>query len=325
MSEIHYQSANGLMSLLYAREIGARELLDHFLDRVERHNPAINAIVWHDAERAREEADASDRRRAAGEHAGPLDGLPVTIKDSFDLTGSPTTWGVPEFQRQHRGHGLGRGREVPRRRRRGLRQDQCPVHAGGLAELQLDPRHLRQSVGPHPHARRLLGRIGGGARGGSDRAGRRLRYRRLDPQPGALLRGLRPQADLGDRLGPRPGAAGRPSAHRHCRRRPPRTLGGGPEAGPRPSGRCRRSRRSGLAADAAGAAQAKPAGLPRRCRAERPPGGGGAIVPGRHRRARPLARRAKARPSRWVRSPTSPPGRRWRSTRCCCAPRQPSG
>ena len=98
MSEIHYESATGLMSRLDAREIGARELLEHFLDRVERHNQAINAIIWRDADRARTEADASDRRRAAGEATGPLDGLPVTVKESFDLAGSPTTWGVPEFR-----------------------------------------------------------------------------------------------------------------------------------------------------------------------------------------------------------------------------------
>ena len=97
MTEIHYESATELMSLLDAREIGARELLDHFLGRVERHNPAINAIIWQDADRARARADASDRRRAVGEATGPLDGLPVTVKESFDLAGSPTTWGVPEY------------------------------------------------------------------------------------------------------------------------------------------------------------------------------------------------------------------------------------
>ena len=70
MSEVHYKSATELISLLDAREIGARELLDHFLDRVERYNPAINAIIWQDADRARAEADASDRRRAAGEDTG---------------------------------------------------------------------------------------------------------------------------------------------------------------------------------------------------------------------------------------------------------------
>ena len=97
MSEIHYKSATELLSLLQAREIGARELLDHLLDRVERHNPALNAIIWQDTRRARAEADASDRRRAAGEDTGPLEGLPVTVKESFDLAGSPTTWGVPEY------------------------------------------------------------------------------------------------------------------------------------------------------------------------------------------------------------------------------------
>ena len=95
MSEIHYKSATELMARLNAREVGARELLEHFLDRVDRHNPAINAIVWQDAARARAEADASDRRRATGEETGPLDGLPVTVKESFDLAGSPTTWGDP--------------------------------------------------------------------------------------------------------------------------------------------------------------------------------------------------------------------------------------
>ena len=98
MSEIHYQSATRLISRLEAREISARELLDHFLDRVERHNQAINAIIWQDTDRARADADASDRRRAAGEATGPLEGLPVTVKESFDLAGAPTTWGVPEFR-----------------------------------------------------------------------------------------------------------------------------------------------------------------------------------------------------------------------------------
>ncbi len=97
MTEIHFESATRLMSMLDAREIGVRELLDHFLGRVERHNPMINAIIWQDVERARAEADASDRRRAAGEATGPLEGLPVTVKESFDLAGSPTTWGDPEY------------------------------------------------------------------------------------------------------------------------------------------------------------------------------------------------------------------------------------
>lgn len=95
MTELHFQSATRLMSLLETGEVSARELLDHFLDRIERHNPALNAIIWQDNERARAEADASDARRARGEAMGPLDGLPMTVKESFDLTGAPTTWGRP--------------------------------------------------------------------------------------------------------------------------------------------------------------------------------------------------------------------------------------
>ena len=325
MSEIHYESATRLMSRLDAREIGARELLDHFLGRVERHNPAINAIVWQDADRARAEGrrlgpaprgGGADRppRRPPGDREGEL--RPRRLPHHLGRSGAP---------RQHRGHGLGRRREVPRGRGGGLRQDQRPVHAVGLAELQLDLRHLQQSVGPHPYPRRLLRRIGGRARGGADGARRGLRHRRLDPQPGALLRGLRPQADLGDRLRPRPGVAGRPWADRHRGRRPPRPLGGGLEARLRPPRRRRRPRRAGVAADPAGAAPAGLARLPGRRPAERPPSGGGAVLSGRHRGPRRLARRRRrdrrgGREARLLHRE-----RRWRSTRCCFAPRPPSG
>lgn len=98
MTELHFRSATELMGLLDAGEVGARQLLDHFLDRIERHNPALNAVIWQDAAGARAAADASDARRARGEALGPLDGLPVTVKESFDLTGAPTTWGAPEFR-----------------------------------------------------------------------------------------------------------------------------------------------------------------------------------------------------------------------------------
>ena len=207
MTEIHYQSATELMSLLDAREIGARELLEHFLDRVERHNQAINAIIWQDADRARAEADASDRRRAAGEATGPLDGLPVTVKESFDLAGSPTTWGVPEYRDNIADTDSA---VVGKYRAAGavvFGKSNVPFM---LADWQSfnsiygtcsNPWDLTRTPGGSS------GGSGGGARSGADRPGHRLRHRRLDPQPGALLRGLRPQADLGDRLGPRPGVA----------------------------------------------------------------------------------------------------------------------
>lgn len=81
--------------MLRAREISARELLDAHLDRIERLNPAINAVVTLDAEGARAAADAADDALAAGEDVGPLHGLPVAHKDTHVTGGMRTTWGSP--------------------------------------------------------------------------------------------------------------------------------------------------------------------------------------------------------------------------------------
>ena len=66
--------------------------------RVERFNPDLNAIVVFDFERARTRAREADAALARGEVWGPLHGLPMTVKDSYDVAGLPTTWGVPELR-----------------------------------------------------------------------------------------------------------------------------------------------------------------------------------------------------------------------------------
>ena len=98
MLPLHYQSATHLAAQLVAGTLGARELLEHFLARIDRLNPAINAIVWQDREAARARADAADAARQRGDALGPLHGLPMTIKESYHLRGSPTTWGIPELR-----------------------------------------------------------------------------------------------------------------------------------------------------------------------------------------------------------------------------------
>jgi amidase len=98
MGEPHYESAVALAALLRARKLGCLELLDHFLARVERHNPTLNAIVHLDAERARTGARAADAALASGELWGPFHGVPMTIKESFDVEGWPTTWGRPDLK-----------------------------------------------------------------------------------------------------------------------------------------------------------------------------------------------------------------------------------
>src|ERR1700710_66965 len=87
--------ATELAALLRAREVSARELLDAHLDRIERVNPGINAVITLDADGARAAADAADAALAAGGATGPLHGLPVAHKDTHATGGMRTTWGSP--------------------------------------------------------------------------------------------------------------------------------------------------------------------------------------------------------------------------------------
>ncbi len=76
-------------------EISATELLDACLGQLDRHNPSLNAVVFTDLDAARAAANAADHAHAAGESLGALHGLPMTIKDSIDVAGAPSTWGDP--------------------------------------------------------------------------------------------------------------------------------------------------------------------------------------------------------------------------------------
>ncbi|MEM7404589.1 MAG: amidase [Pseudomonadota bacterium] len=71
----------------------AREALELCVERYERLNPDLNAIVQLDLDNARQAADAADRAVADGTADGPLHGVPMTVKEAFDVTGLPTTWG----------------------------------------------------------------------------------------------------------------------------------------------------------------------------------------------------------------------------------------
>jgi amidase len=96
-SEIGQRSASELLRALRAREISSRELLEHYLSRIERENDRLRAVVTLDAERARQRADACDAARARGEALGPLHGLPISVKDCFETAGLRTTCGSPRL------------------------------------------------------------------------------------------------------------------------------------------------------------------------------------------------------------------------------------
>jgi amidase len=97
VSELAYSSAIAIARKIRKREISSKEAVDYFLARVEALDKPINCVVTIDATRARTEADVADAAIARGESRGPLHGVPMTIKDSFQTAGMKTTSGAPEL------------------------------------------------------------------------------------------------------------------------------------------------------------------------------------------------------------------------------------
>ena len=99
--ELYYKGALELAVAIRRREISCVEVLDLYLDRIDRFNPGLNAIVVFDTEAAREAAKAADSELATGNAVGRFHGVPITIKESFDLAGYPSTFGRPD-RRNHK-------------------------------------------------------------------------------------------------------------------------------------------------------------------------------------------------------------------------------
>jgi amidase len=95
-----YATGSELTRALADRAVSSRELLEHLVARIDRLDPALNAVVATDLDRARAEADAADAVTAAGGSNGPLHGLPMTVKDVWETEGLVTTSGAPEL-REH--------------------------------------------------------------------------------------------------------------------------------------------------------------------------------------------------------------------------------
>ena len=99
MTDIAFAPATRLASLIRRKKIGCLELLEHYVAGLEKYNPAVNAIVVTDLPGARKRARAADRALAKGEPWGPFHGVPMTMKESFNIAGLPTTWGIPGQQK----------------------------------------------------------------------------------------------------------------------------------------------------------------------------------------------------------------------------------
>ena len=97
MTDVLKSSATEAAAMIRRKEISSRELTEALFAHIDEVNPAINAVVAFRRDEAMTAAAAADDVLARGDVVGPLHGVPMTIKESFDVAGLHTTWGNPEF------------------------------------------------------------------------------------------------------------------------------------------------------------------------------------------------------------------------------------
>ncbi|MFO1292506.1 MAG: amidase [Rubrivivax sp.] len=154
-----WASACAQLQALREGEVSAVELLEATLARIERLHPRLNAVVVRDDARARDAARAADAARARGD-AGPLLGLPMTVKESLAVAGLPTTMGDPA---QAGTRAAADAAVVQRLRRAGaviLGKSNVPL---GNGDIQTDNALYGLTRNPWDGARTPGGSSGGGA------------------------------------------------------------------------------------------------------------------------------------------------------------------
>ena len=104
MNDITFQSATAIAAAIRRKEVSSREVIDAHLKHIERENPRLNAVVRVLAESARAEATQADEAIAGGKPVGPFHGVPMSVKDAWELAGVPSTGGT-----------LGRAHFIPQR------------------------------------------------------------------------------------------------------------------------------------------------------------------------------------------------------------------
>ena len=92
-----FQSVTQLQEALASGRVTSRQLVEYFRERIAQFNSTLNAVVATDFDAALKAADDADAARSRGESLGPLHGIPMTIKDTFEVTGMPCTAGEPVF------------------------------------------------------------------------------------------------------------------------------------------------------------------------------------------------------------------------------------
>jgi amidase len=92
--ELFFAPASQLLQMLHSRQVSSAELVSAFIERIESLNHHVKSVVTLCEERAGEESDEADRRLSGREDIRPLEGLPITIKDSIETQGIRSTNGM---------------------------------------------------------------------------------------------------------------------------------------------------------------------------------------------------------------------------------------
>ena len=186
-----FATATELLADLRAGKITSSELTDLYIRRIERYDAQLNAVVVRDFEAART-GGAGRRLPPRAQTARLAAGLPITLKESINVAGLPTTCGVPEwkdFVSQHDAPAWARLRAAGAVL---IGKTNVPPMLADWQSANPGLRAHEQPVGSRPHAGRQQRRQRGRAGGGAARARSRLGHRRLDPRAGRVLRRLRP-------------------------------------------------------------------------------------------------------------------------------------
>jgi len=104
MRQVAFRSAAELAAAIRRKEVSSRELVEHYLARIQRFNSQVNAVVTLDPDGVLARADAADAALARGDIAGPLHGVPITIKDTIETAGMRTTAGAQLYAKHIPGH-----------------------------------------------------------------------------------------------------------------------------------------------------------------------------------------------------------------------------
>ena len=95
---LSFVTAAKIAALVKAKKISALEVTDHFISRITTLDTSLNAVVVRDFDRARSRARKLDKTRRSPDQLPPLFGVPMTLKESFNIAGLPTSWGSESFR-----------------------------------------------------------------------------------------------------------------------------------------------------------------------------------------------------------------------------------